>query len=281
MSGLRKRATLRVETDRDIQVLCLTGEVSGSIVRALDRALADAIDGAGRAVIIDLRLVSFIDQTSLRVLVKAWRRATARRVGFMLIRPGRRVWALFALSGLDLQLPSCFSLADALIAFEARTTRPSSLRRAGQPGCVRAAVIERDLETVFRYVAALEHSTEWRPEDFSEVVKQSRGPTRHGTRYLYVTRRHGARGEWIVNGLLRPHWLRCESPPTRLWRLGRVWGSEEYALFAKGAETQLAVTLDVHFSGPIKLIRPYLTARMERRLEDQLTRLKHRVEALA
>jgi anti-anti-sigma factor len=279
MSGLRKRATLRVERDDDVQVLSLTGEVTGSVVRSLDRALADAIDGASRAVIVDLRQVSFVDQTSLRVLVKAWRRATTRQVGFMLIRPGTSVWTLFALSGLDLQLPSCFSLADALIAFEARTTPTSSTRRGGQQGCVREALIQRDLETVFRYVAELEHSTEWRPEDFSEVVKQSRGPTRHGTRYLYVTRRHGARGEWVVNGLLRPHWIRCESSPARLWRLGQVWGSEEYVLFAKGAETQLAVTLDVHFSGPIKLIRPYLKARMERRLEDQLTRLKQCVEA--
>jgi anti-sigma B factor antagonist len=279
MSRSRKRAILRVEVEGDIQVLSLSGEVGGSVVRALDRALATAIDGSPRAVIVDLRQVSFIDHTSLRVLVKAWRRATARQVGFMLIRPGRTVWALFALSGLDLQLPSCFSRADALIAFKPRTTVPSSQRRAGQPGCVREALIERDLDTVFRYVAALEHSTEWRPEDFSEVVKQSPGPTRHGTRYLYVTRRHGARGEWVVNGLLSPHWLRCESPPARLWRLGQVWGSEEYVLFAKGAATQLAVTLDVHFSGPIRLIRPYLKARMERRLVDQLTRLKQRVEA--
>jgi hypothetical protein len=114
----------------------------------------------------------------------------------------------------------------------------------------------------------LEHATEWRPEDFIEVIKQSRGPTQRGTRYQYVTRRHFARGEWVIDGLLRPHWLHCESPPARLGRLGHDWGSEEYALVANGAHTRLAVALDVHFSGPVRFIEPYLTARMERRLES-------------
>jgi anti-anti-sigma factor len=279
MSGLRKRATLRVEADGEIQVVSLAGEVGVSVIRALDRALDEAIKTARRAVIVDLRQVSFIDQTSLRVIVKAWRRATARDVGFMLIRPGSTVWTLFAVTGLDIQLPSCFSLADALIAFDARGAAPVSLPHGGEPGCVKEAVIERDLETVFGYIAALEHSTEWRPEDFSEIVKQSDGPTRRGTRYRYVTRRHAASGEWVVDGLVRPHWLRCESPPARLGRLGQVWGSEEYSLVAVGSETRLAVKLDVHFSGPVSVLRPYLTARMRRRLEGQLARLKERVEA--
>lgn len=280
MSGPRSRAHLTVDSDSDVRILALSGEVGAEVIRQLDRSLADAIRSQPKAVIVDLGRVSFIDQTSLRVLVKAWRHATSRGVGFMLVRPGQHVWGLFALTGLDVQLPSCFSLGAALTAFGA-TNHPA--RPAGPPaaqrGRTRETVIGRDPETVFGYVASLEHATEWRPEDFEQVVKESPGPTALGSRYRYRTHRTRTHGEWIVDAILRPHWLRCTSPPTGVGRLGRVWGSEQYALIPQGDHTRLSVTLDVHFSGPIKLIEPLLAARMERRLEGQLKRLKDRVEA--
>ena len=280
MSGLRRRAHLTIDSENGVRILALAGEVGADVIRRLDRALADAIHSKPKAVIVDLRQITFIDHTSLRVLVKAWRHATSRGVGFMLVRPGHGVWGLFVLTGLDVQLPSCFSLGDALVAFGA--ANPPTRRageRAEQRGRTCETVIGRDPETVFGYVATLEHATEWRAEDFQEVVKESDGPIKLGSRYRYRTRRQLAHGEWIVDAILRPHWLRCTSPPTGVGRLGRVWGSEEYALIPHGDHTRLSVTLDVHFSGPIKLIEPLLAARMGRRLEGQLQRLKERVEA--
>jgi anti-anti-sigma factor len=280
VAGLRRRPKVLTDAQGSIQVVTLSGEVGADTVRELDRTLSTALESPYRAVVVDLRRVTFIDRTSLRVLVKGWRRATNGGVGFTLVRPERRVWRLFALAGLDLKLPSCSSLQAALLTFEAPARPVENAPAGGHPeGRSGEALIHSDPETVFNYLAELEHATEWRPEDFRTVTKETPGPTAAGSRYEYVTRWTGIRGEWIVDALVEPHWLRCTSPPTKVPLMGRVWGSEDYMLFAEGEETRISVTFDVHFGGPLRAAGPLLTATMGRRLKTQLRRLKQRVEA--
>jgi hypothetical protein len=231
-------------------------------------------------VVVDLRRVSLLDKSSLQLLVNAWHEAILRDLGFMLVRPNQGVWTLFAWTGLDLQLPSSFSLSQALARLEPRSgARPGVEDAPKMESASREALIHRDPETVFDYLAELEHAAEWRSDDFAAVTRGSPGPAQAGTRYEYVTRRTNTHGELIVDGLVRPHWLRCTSPPTRVRRLGGVWGSEEYTLLSQDGGTRLIAKLDVHFSGPLKLAGPALSAAMGERLGLQLLRLKDQVEA--
>jgi anti-anti-sigma factor len=280
MAGLRRSPTLEIDAQGGVLVITPVGDLRGDAVRPLHRALWAGLTSANHAVVVDLRQVSFLDKSSLQVLANAWREALLRDVGFMLVRPEQGVWALFAWTGLDLQLPSCFSLSRALAKLAAQSgPRPGVEDAPKVQSASREALICRDPETVFDYLAELEHAAEWRGDDFAAVTSELAGPARAGTRYRYVTRRTGTHGELIVDGLVRPHWLRCTSPPTRVRRLGGVWGSEEYVLFAQDGGTRLIANLEVHFSGPLRMAGPVLTGAMGARLGLQLLRLKNQVEA--
>jgi anti-anti-sigma factor len=78
------RGALTIEVERDGATLLISprGELDISSTRALDVVLRKGVDGDAPRVILDLREVSFIDSTGLRLLVFALRAPTAMGTTF-------------------------------------------------------------------------------------------------------------------------------------------------------------------------------------------------------
>jgi anti-sigma B factor antagonist len=88
--------------------LSLAGELDVSCARRFGDVLRTAVDEGAEDLVIDLRLVTFIDSTGLVLLIKA--DTLAREEGFHLhiVRsPTEIVRAVFEVSGIDTLLPLC------------------------------------------------------------------------------------------------------------------------------------------------------------------------------
>jgi anti-anti-sigma factor len=104
--------TLRSQRTGDTHVLALFGELDIASSRAVDAELTTVEDAALLArLIIDLRGVTFIDSSGLRLVIEASRRAETAAHRLALLRPCDRVFRAFQISGIDTLLP--FEPADA------------------------------------------------------------------------------------------------------------------------------------------------------------------------
>ena len=92
----------RCGTTRTVAVV---GELDLAGVRALDRAVNDALDERPETVVIDLSATAFIDSAGMGSLVRGHRRAVARDVRLVIIPAPARVHRIFELCGLDDVLP--------------------------------------------------------------------------------------------------------------------------------------------------------------------------------
>jgi len=100
-------------------VITVAGEVDIATAPRLGHHLT-ALAGSGRPVIADLDQVSFIDAAGLRVLAAAARQAAAAGGGGLHVVSGRyQVRRVFALTGLDRQIPLARTLAGALAGLPA------------------------------------------------------------------------------------------------------------------------------------------------------------------
>jgi anti-sigma B factor antagonist len=117
-------------------VITVAGEVDIATAPQLGHHLA-ALAGSGRPVIADLDQVSFIDAAGLRVLAAAARQAAAGG-GSLHVMSGRyQVRRVFALTGLDRQIPLARTLAGALAGVagqEAGRARENPGRRPAAAG---------------------------------------------------------------------------------------------------------------------------------------------------
>ena len=104
--------TLRSERAGDTHVIALSGELDIASVRDVEAELA-SVEAAARLarLVIDLRDVTFIDSSGLRLVLEASRRADTTAYRLALVRPGPRVFRAFEISGIDTLLP--FGPADA------------------------------------------------------------------------------------------------------------------------------------------------------------------------
>ena len=105
------------------EVLMLDGAFDRSNAAQVELALGDAIDAAKPQLVIDLRGVSFLDSTMLRVLIQALGDTVARGAQLALIRPNATVWRVFVLTGLSLSFHSFGRLDEALASFAVPSQR--------------------------------------------------------------------------------------------------------------------------------------------------------------
>jgi anti-sigma B factor antagonist len=111
-------------------VITVAGEVDIATAPQLGHHLA-ALAGSGRPVIADLDQVSFIDAAGLRVLAAAARQAAGSGGSLHVVSARYQVRRIFALTGLDRQIPLARTRAEVLAGLPAgRETGPSP----GEPG---------------------------------------------------------------------------------------------------------------------------------------------------
>jgi anti-sigma B factor antagonist len=102
------------------EVLILDGAFDRSNAAQVELALGDALDADKRQLVIDLRGVSFLDSTMLRVFIQGLGDTVARGAQLALIRPNATVWRVFVLTGLSHSFDSFGRLDDALASFALR-----------------------------------------------------------------------------------------------------------------------------------------------------------------
>jgi anti-sigma B factor antagonist len=84
----------------DTVTVALRGEVDVATVDQVRVALADAIAGRPRSVVVDMTDLSFIDSTGLGALIFGFQRCRDEGIAFQLARPSRGVRQILVLSGL-------------------------------------------------------------------------------------------------------------------------------------------------------------------------------------
>jgi len=84
----------------DTVTVALHGEVDVATVDQVRVALADAIAGRPRALVVDLADLSFIDSTGLGALIFGFQRCRDQGIAFRLANPSRGVRQILVLSGL-------------------------------------------------------------------------------------------------------------------------------------------------------------------------------------
>jgi anti-anti-sigma factor len=103
------------------EVLMLDGAFDRSNAAEVEFALGLAVDAAKPQLVIDLRGVSFLDSTMLRVLIQSLGDTVTRGAQLALIRPNASVWRVFVLTGLSHSFHSFGRLDEALASFALRT----------------------------------------------------------------------------------------------------------------------------------------------------------------
>ena len=96
------------------EIVALNGELDLSNSADFERRLCEASGPEPTDILVDLRGVSFVDSTTLKVLVRGLTRANERGTGFAPIGPNALVWRVFVLTGLSLRFRSYSSLHEAL-----------------------------------------------------------------------------------------------------------------------------------------------------------------------
>jgi anti-anti-sigma factor len=102
------------------QVLMLDGDFDRSNAPQFEEALDDALHAGRPQLIVDLRGVSSLDSTMLRVLIRSFGDALAADSRLALIRPNPTVWRVFVLTGLSQTFPAFGRLDEALESFGLR-----------------------------------------------------------------------------------------------------------------------------------------------------------------
>jgi anti-anti-sigma factor len=102
------------------EVLTLDGAFDRSNATQVELALGNATDVDKPQLVIDLRGVSFLDSTMLRVLIQGRGDTAARGAQLALIRPNATVWRVFVLTGLSHSFDSFGRLDEALASFGVR-----------------------------------------------------------------------------------------------------------------------------------------------------------------
>ena len=98
--------TMRSQRTGETHVLALFGELDLASARTVEAELT-SLEAAALLVrlVIDLRSVTFIDSSGLRLVIEASRRAETAAHRLALLRPPDRVFRAFQISGVDTLLP--------------------------------------------------------------------------------------------------------------------------------------------------------------------------------
>jgi anti-sigma B factor antagonist len=96
---------LDISRQDDALLVAVVGEFDLGSTAEFDRVLAEVAGDSLGSVEIDLRKVTFIDSTGLRMLVETERKARQRGIDVRIVRGGHAVQRVFQLTGLDKVLP--------------------------------------------------------------------------------------------------------------------------------------------------------------------------------
>lgn len=91
----------RLENHNGVPVVVLTGEIDLATIDHAERLLREAEEEAPHVMAADLRRVSFIDSTGLRLFVQIHRRAEQADRRFALVRGPDNVQRVFQVTKLD------------------------------------------------------------------------------------------------------------------------------------------------------------------------------------
>jgi anti-sigma B factor antagonist len=107
------------ELDGNAFVVSLTGEVDLYSAPELERALNGVVGLGGTAAVVDLADVSFIDSTTLGILLRSHQRFEALGGRLVLVAADRRLARTFEITGLDRVLRIEGTLAEGVAALAA------------------------------------------------------------------------------------------------------------------------------------------------------------------
>jgi anti-sigma B factor antagonist len=82
-------------------VVAVSGELDLYTAPELERALAEAADGGARRLVVDLCGASFVDSTTIHVLLVAARRIEAESGRLIVVAPDPNVRRVFEITGFD------------------------------------------------------------------------------------------------------------------------------------------------------------------------------------
>jgi anti-anti-sigma factor len=82
----------------------LSGEIDLSTVEELQERLETALEGDPGLIVLDLRQVSFLDSSGLRLILRLNKRQEENEGRLVLVRGGRRVARVLEITGVDEQL---------------------------------------------------------------------------------------------------------------------------------------------------------------------------------
>ena len=110
-------ARLSVESDGDIELARVAGEIDASNVADLSQRLLDAISNRSRALVLDLTETSYIDSSGISLIFDAAARMRNRRQQLRLVvRPRSFVGEVLAAVSIEDSVPIDPVLGDALRA---------------------------------------------------------------------------------------------------------------------------------------------------------------------
>jgi anti-sigma B factor antagonist len=110
-------ARLSLETQGDVELAHVTGEVDASNVADLSQRLLDAVSNQARAVVLDLRETSYIDSSGISLIFDAAARLRNRRQELRLVvTPRSFVGEVLAAVSMEQSVPIDPALDDALRA---------------------------------------------------------------------------------------------------------------------------------------------------------------------
>lgn len=90
---------IEIAEDGGRTVASLSGEIDMSALGTLEHALAHVLEAPPSLLVLDLRGVSFLDSSGLRLILRLDRSQRAAGVRLTVVRGGRRVERVFELTG--------------------------------------------------------------------------------------------------------------------------------------------------------------------------------------
>jgi anti-anti-sigma factor len=110
-------ARLSLESDGDVELARVAGEVDASNVEDLSRSLLDAVSNKSRALVLDLSETVYIDSSGISLIFDAAARLRNRRQELRLVVPPRSFVAeVLAAVSMEQSVPIDPALTDALKA---------------------------------------------------------------------------------------------------------------------------------------------------------------------
>ncbi len=116
---------IRVRDEPGHTITTVAGEIDIATVGRLRTRLA-WLAAAGRPLVLDLDLVTFIEAAGLNVLAGAARRAAARRSSLHVASSREQLWRLTRITGLDDQVLLARTLGEALAALPSARPMPAA-----------------------------------------------------------------------------------------------------------------------------------------------------------